>query len=336
MYQLLRVILISFVFGLLLFNISVFSQTSETPPDGPVDQSNVIFPACRLSVLSTGSKGEITKEKKGEFIRGCIQDIIRFVIVISCLGAILKIAASGLSSMDPTNTSKAEPPLKVVSNLVIGLFLLLVGWNLVGILNSSFNNANFLNLPGLDNCKIANGCETEAQKTDRRSQASILKYQTILDSYKIQLDPTELKTVTEDVKLFCQDQTNKRYNSYRDKIDTSICNKGVDSVVKIAEENKPEKFIPNFSKFVNAKNALALLRGKDMKFDTEDVRMRMEDLKIVCAQFDFASNPNPNSQETAKECNEKILVKSITGKDKDSNTKRYEAEKKYYEITLNP
>jgi hypothetical protein len=153
MYQLLRVILISFVFGLLLFNISVFSQTSETPPDGPVDQSNVIFPACRLSVLSTGSKGEITKEKKGEFIRGCIQDIIRFVIVVSCLGAILKIASSGLSSMDPTNTSKAEPPLKVVSNLVIGLFLLLVGWNLVGILNSSFNNANFLNLPGLDSSK---------------------------------------------------------------------------------------------------------------------------------------------------------------------------------------
>ncbi len=146
------------------------------PLDKPVDQSNIIIPGCSLSILE--SKIGVSVSQKDKFLSGCIQGVLRFIIVISVLAAVLKIAASGLVSMTPMKMGSVENPASVVSNLIVGLFLLLVGWNLVPTLNASFNNQNYLNLPTFTVCPIREGntCLTYNEKKTNIAKEAIQKY----------------------------------------------------------------------------------------------------------------------------------------------------------------
>lgn len=111
-------------------------------PPKPVDESNIIFGSCKLSILS----GELNQEKKQKFLVGCVQEIIRFVVIISLLIAILHTAAKGLEGMNPQGGFKAGKS-KVIENIVIGIFLLTTTWYILPILNNSALNTNFFDLP---------------------------------------------------------------------------------------------------------------------------------------------------------------------------------------------
>ncbi|MGL4758090.1 MAG: peptidoglycan recognition protein family protein [Patescibacteria group bacterium] len=149
----------------------------ETDPnDGPVDQSNILFPGCRLNALS--STENVTDEKKSIFFRGCIQDIIRFIIIFACIAAIFQLALGGINQMMPFGSS-AKSNVQVIKNLVIGLFLLTVGWNLIPILNSSFANQNYLNLPNFVTCgyKLNGKCSSYDEIKTDVAKKEIAKYE---------------------------------------------------------------------------------------------------------------------------------------------------------------
>jgi N-acetylmuramoyl-L-alanine amidase len=142
----------------------------------PVDQSNTIIPACSLKVLESPIGVGISQKDK--FLSGCIQGIIRFIIVLAVLAAVLKVAASGLVAMSPVG-SDAPKTTSVISNLVVGLFLLLVGWNLLPTFNASFANQKYLALPTYSICpmKFNNKCETYDESRTRVAIEAIKKYE---------------------------------------------------------------------------------------------------------------------------------------------------------------
>jgi D-alanyl-D-alanine carboxypeptidase len=113
---------------------------------------------------------------KNKYIKGCVQEIIRFVIIMASLAAILNIAVAGILQLTDQN---AKPIKTKLTNTIIGLFLLIVGWNLIPIFNNSFNNVNFLSLPGVNVCTQANYCTTEAQQLQRKYYNCMKRYQNI-------------------------------------------------------------------------------------------------------------------------------------------------------------
>ena len=110
------------------------------------DESNVVIPACRLS-NATNSTGVVVADKHREWFKNCIQGIIQFIIVLAVLVTILKLAFDGVNMLDPTSYKDKINSRQQITNLVIGLFLLLIGWNLIPIMNLSLGNVNFLQLP---------------------------------------------------------------------------------------------------------------------------------------------------------------------------------------------
>ncbi len=230
MYPIIKVFLKTILLITLFFSFVSFAQTpannTTNAADQPVDQSNVIFPGCRLSVLTSSSTEAITPEKKSQYIKGCIQDILRFVIVMACLAAILKIAASGLSSLDPTKSGAAEDPIKkTIPNLVIGLFLLLVGWNLVGILNNSFNSVNFLKLPESNHCNINSGCESAERKLAREAAAALATYDKMKTENKYSGSQDQKNTLINTIKDYCSKINDPKYKSEfaNVKVDPKVC-----------------------------------------------------------------------------------------------------------------
>jgi hypothetical protein len=145
--------------------------TTTSTPDAPLDESNVILPNCKLSLLTSTTNGIVTPASKQNYINNCIQNIFQFLLTLASISVILKIAYDGIMMLTP-ESKQSTSTKTTVTNLVIGLLLIIVGWNLLPILNFSFNNANFLNLAPIDGCKIANGCETEDQKKARQAKES--------------------------------------------------------------------------------------------------------------------------------------------------------------------
>jgi N-acetylmuramoyl-L-alanine amidase len=169
-----------------LINIEVVVAAQESvalPVDAkdklsePVDQSNVVIPACSLKVLESPIGVGISQKDK--FLSGCIQGIIRFVIVLAVLAAVIKVAATGLIGMSPVSIGRSDKPASIISNLVVGLFLLLVGWNLLPTINASFANQKYLALPTYSVCpmKSNNKCETYDESRTRVASEAIKKYE---------------------------------------------------------------------------------------------------------------------------------------------------------------
>jgi hypothetical protein len=224
-------VLIAFILILSMSSTLVYAQTpsSSSVPEGekPVDESTVIFAGCRLSKLVAApdptkpltadelknKSNIVSTEKKGEYIKNCIQDIIRFIIVIASLAAILKIAASGVAMLDPTGSlmSSKLSSKSTITNLVIGLFLLIVGWNIIPILNNSFNNVDFLNLPGVNYCDTKSACISEFTSQANESKKAFENYKLAEKQKKISLLDSQRKEVIDGIANFCKFRTDKKY-----------------------------------------------------------------------------------------------------------------------------
>jgi zinc D-Ala-D-Ala carboxypeptidase len=142
---------------------------------------------------------------KNKYIKGCVQDIIRFVIIMASLAAILNIAVAGILQL----TSQDAKPIKTkLTNTIIGLFLLIVGWNLIPIFNNSFNNVNFLSLPTVNVCTQANYCTTEDQIQQRKHYLCMKRYQAIKEDKQFS-DNLKLQEEREDCLVeFCKVKNN--------------------------------------------------------------------------------------------------------------------------------
>jgi hypothetical protein len=232
MKTILRNVLIAFI---LILNMGSTLVLAETPAkEQPVDQSTVIFTKCQLSNLVIKDKqgvaltedqlsgkdatsNVVTSDGKSEYIKGCIQDIIRFIIVIASLAAILKIAASGIAMLVPSDSKLSQKLTSkaTIFNLVIGLFLLIVGWNLIPILNASFNNVDFLNIPGTDHCSlVGSNCTTPYSIQAGESKRALDKFIQAEKDKKIVMLPRDLKDSLVDIDIFCNNNDPKYKEQY--------------------------------------------------------------------------------------------------------------------------
>jgi hypothetical protein len=304
MYRLIRVCSVLLLIFALVMTSVAFAQTTTTPKtDGPVDQSNIIFPGCRLSNLTTSSSTNVTEDKKSSYIKGCIQDVIRFVIVMACLGAILKIAASGIAQLDPTNSTKGDNPTKVISNLVIGLFLLLVGWNLVGILNSSFNNVNFLKLPTNDVCKIANACETPQNKLAREAKEALTTYETMKKDKRYAGSKDQQRQLVSTLQDYCSKLSAPLYKEAfaAKSLDQKACaEKYSDTINQIADIGSVSPDIEGVKQFkIKKDKVIALAKsGKTFSQALEDYN----ELTAQCSETPFAKSLTPEGKAVFEDC----------------------------------
>jgi hypothetical protein len=239
MIPLLRNLILIILLTLSLSSTLVYAQTA--PKTEPLDQTNIIFPGCRLSsLLKDGDKTQtgvaltpeqlsketnISDSGRTKFVKSCIQEIIRFVIILASLAAILKIAVTGLALLDPTGSKIGSnmSSAKTIQNLVIGLFLLVVGWNIIPILNTSFNNTDFLSLPGIEHCKVANA-NCSSPESDQ-AKASKLALDTYIESEKKTSyggNEEAKKKVLKDIKGYCD---NKDKPAFKD----AFANAGLDT-----------------------------------------------------------------------------------------------------------
>jgi hypothetical protein len=261
MKTILRNVLIAFILILSIGSTIALAQ-SPAASEKPVDQSNIIFTNCRLGVLvGDDTKGltqaqidgtapsNVTDEGKQKYLKGCIQDIIRFIIVIASLAAILKIAASGLAMLDPSGSKMSQKlsSKSTITNLVIGLFLLIVGWNLIPILNASFNNVDFLNIPGTDHCSLpSSNCTTIYSIQAGEVKEGLKKYEIVVKDKKIVMLQKQYDDTIADLKKYC-DNIGKDEKS--DKYKAAYVKAGITKPenVKICTDGYEKKFNDAFA-----------------------------------------------------------------------------------------
>jgi hypothetical protein len=309
MFSIIKMCLISF---LIFTTISMASLTTityaqtATPAAGAeskIDESNTILSGCKLSVLSTSPSQDITPGAKQKFISGCIQSIIRFVIVIASLAAILRIAVSGVALLDPSGGlkgSKGVNSAKSIQNLIIGLFLLTVGWNLVGILNATFNNADFLNLPTVDQCKVANGCETPAQKTARITRQAITTYNTAVKENKYSGSNTDEVNTINAIKEFCAKKGDAKLKDTYAGIDDAVCKEDYAAKLgKIAQNgaNNPDTFVAKYNAEVEKYRKL-----KQSGKTGTDLITQESEIGALCQTIQFQNSTTPEGQAIFKTC----------------------------------
>jgi hypothetical protein len=131
----------------------------------------------------------IGKLKNKKFIESCFTGVIRFLIVVGCILAFFKIAATGLlefanfPELYKFNKNALEQRVQI-QNVVIGLFVLIVLWNIVPIFNTASNRINFLNPPEYNQSTIKKAQEMKEfiKKLDDKSTVNLAK--DTLDFYK--------------------------------------------------------------------------------------------------------------------------------------------------------
>ena len=270
-----------FILAIVIFSSAVSSlaqsSSSSTPKIG-VDESNVIFPGCRLSKLKDPnepkvpvhqdkSQDEAVKlkedELKKEYIKGCIQEIIRFIIVIASLAAILKIAASGVQLM--FNDKEGTKARSTVTNLVIGLFLLIVGWNMIPILNASFNNVNFLNLPRVDYCDIKSACVSARTLKLQRFLGCTERYEDIMAEKKFEGNDAAKLEIATCVVQYCQ------VKEQFDEVDNVACE-------DIKDAKDPKVVVKRIDFLNDEGKRLRALKGGDK---TPDGDLEKEVIRLV-------------------------------------------------------
>jgi hypothetical protein len=268
-----------------------------------VDESNVIFPGCRLSVLTGGSASTgVTEANKQKYITGCIEEILRFVIIMVSLIAILRIALSGVMQILPDTggviNSKGNNPKKIVSDLVVGLFLLVVGWNLVGILNSSFNNVNFLNLPSIQHCKEGTACFDTPEKIKARvGKEFIDKYQKIIAENKFTGSAAELSAIKTEIKKVCDARTT---DAIYKTLDTKLCDdKYEEKLTKVGQNgaNNPDESVTKFDDEIKQYKAVKAANPADKK-----VAELEGEIMSACDTYEFKNSTTPRGKEIAAEC----------------------------------
>lgn len=271
--------------------------------NNPVDQSNVIFPGCRLSVLTGGAASTaITAANKQKYITGCIEEVLRFVIIMVSLVAILRIALSGVMQILPDTggiiNSKGNNPKKIVSDLVVGLFLLVVGWNLVGILNSSFNNVDFLNLPAITHCKEGTACfDTPEKIKAREGKAATEKYRQIISENKYTGSAADMAALKTELKKVCDARTTEAiYKTF----DTKLCDdKYEENLTKVGQNgaNNPDEQVTKFDDEIKKYKAAKAANPADPKL----VELESE-IMSSCATYEFKNSTTTRGKEIATEC----------------------------------
>jgi hypothetical protein len=211
------IILILFLFAFINPIIYLSAQTPNPTNTIGIDESNSIFAGCRVSKLqdsfAADNKFVETPEQdaaikansakiKRQYIQGCIQEVIRFVIIIAALSAILSLAAAGVLALYKPNP---KPIRKKLTNTIIGLFLLIAGWNLIGLLNASFNNLDFLSLPSLNYCGVSNGCTPEKVLKELRYRGCVSRYELIINEKKYGGNKADKEALSKCINDFCKE-----------------------------------------------------------------------------------------------------------------------------------
>jgi hypothetical protein len=280
--------------SLIIFPLNTY-VSAQVPAIG-VDESTVIFPGCRLSLLvdkevvptapiENPAQQEAIDEKgdqlKNNYIKSCFQEIIRFVIIIASLAAIISIAVAGLQSMLGDNK-----PLKgKITNTVIGLFLLIIGWNLLPIFNNSFNNTNFLNLPKLNYCKVANGCTSEEKKIEKRFFICTTRYEQIMDDKEYDVNEYYRKDLIKCVIDFC-----KVKDKYKD-LSKLTCDDIKNTQNEKVVNKKIDDYIEEGKKLRAARNAAGPSSAKCNNTPDADIPKKVIELLNQNKLLDIEKNP---------------------------------------------
>lgn len=285
--------------------INTNAQTPTLPapvPVVPVDLSNSVLPGCQMSILGASTANGITMEQKQKFLVGCFQEIIRFVTVTVFLGALLQIAISGIkivnpmSAVDGGGAAEAKALRANLQNTVIGIFLLVIGWNMVTLLNQSFINTDFFNLPDVTHCKIANACETAEQKAQREGRNAVDFLEKILKENKFSGPTSQLIDIKKTLALICSKKTDPAYKD----LDKKFCDtKYLEKIDKINNNgsNNPddfaEKFFIQLDNYKKAKTANAT-EGKLIELASEAA--------AYCDTYNFQNSTTARGKAANESC----------------------------------
>jgi hypothetical protein len=136
-------------FFIMTFGVGSFTLSQgQQPPVSQWSTSGDIIADCGIQKLNPqGDQAKFAAQKRN-FYAGCIQGIIRFIVVLSATFAIIRIAIVGLGELNPLGGG--NPQIKAtIQNLVIGLALLTMGWYIIPIFNGTFSKVNFLEPPSV-------------------------------------------------------------------------------------------------------------------------------------------------------------------------------------------
>jgi hypothetical protein len=317
MKTILRNVLIAFILILSMGSTLVLAQSPAS--EQPVDQSNIIFANCRLGKLVADDKvgltqaqidgtapSNVTDAGKQGYLKGCIQDIIRFIIVIASLAAILKIAASGLAMLDPSGSKMSQKlsSKSTITNLVIGLFLLIVGWNLIPILNASFNNVDFLNIPGTDHCSLpSSNCTTIYSIQAGEVKEALKKYETVVKDKKIVMLQKQYDDTIADLKKYCE---NIGKDEKSDKYKEAYVKAGITKPenVKICTDGYEKKFNDAFA--AGKKGASG--DGSDITTILQAYTTRAAAYKQVAAKGNADADKKAAETSLIETCSDKFIT----------------------------
>jgi hypothetical protein len=163
---------------------------------------------------------------KPVFFQNCFQGVLRLAIVFSATAAIFQIILVGLSELNPIGAPINMK--KRVQDLVIGLALIALAWNIVPLFNAAFARANFLNPPSYQTQSLEKAFKL--QELSQRIQENIdnndtgkpktAEDQALIDECKKTPDTAGCKDVNEKLTAEAQkviSDANVFYNEFKDK-----------------------------------------------------------------------------------------------------------------------
>jgi hypothetical protein len=312
MKKLFQKFLILFIFALILPCNAILAQTPTPAPttqvDNTLDLNNSIIPGCSLSAFTVTGGQSVTEASRKTFISNCFQGIFRFIIVLAALATILRLAISGVALLDPSGSrgSLGSNSRQSIQNLVIGLLLMTIGWNLLPILNASFNNLDFLKLPGVeDTCKISNACETPEKKKTREAKEAVAKFDKALTENKFIGNFDDAKNILETTANFCAIRNDAKYKDLMKDISTKACDKAnVDKFKKATENggNNPDKFVDKFYADIEK---LRAFKRKPKEGESE-ITYEAE-VAVNCQTYNYENSTSDKGKAVYKICKESLL-----------------------------
>jgi hypothetical protein len=145
-----------------------------------------LFSQCDLKNLTSDGTEADMRKRNSDYITNCLTSVIRFIIVIGLVIALFKIAFTGIMEYATLPElykfdKNAINMRKQLQDVVVGLFVLAVLWNIIPIFNTALNRVNFLNPPQYNQSTIkkANELTNTIAKLTRKEvilQDAIEKY----------------------------------------------------------------------------------------------------------------------------------------------------------------
>jgi hypothetical protein len=212
-------VLISLLTQSIIINAQTTQNNQTTTPNQTVDLGeNNLLPDCNLSKLQNTTiqqnnvvetlqqeniLNDLNSEVKKKYFQGCIQSAFRFIIILAALTSVLKLAYDGIRMF--VDRKAVTNTRKTVTDLIIGLLLLTLGWNLLPIFNQSFNNLNFLQLPSLNYCTITLGCTPEKVLKERRYRECTNRYNIIIEQKEYNGNNDDKSKLAKCIQEYCSE-----------------------------------------------------------------------------------------------------------------------------------